>query len=694
MPTRTPKVRETPIQGPKTSKVRLSKMGKWRALVLIAVHVLIGLHIAHWLTTGETVTPVEPSEAMAFSRSSIVNAGLVFFAVTILLTAIFGRFFCGWGCHVVALQDFCRHLMLKVGITPRPLKSRALAWVPVLAFVYMFLWPAIYRLWLGDSLAMRGAELTTTQFWATFPGWVVGILTLLVCGFACVYFLGAKGFCTYACPYGAIFAAVDRVAPMRIRVTDACNQCGHCTAVCTSNVRIHEEVRDWGMVVSAGCMKCQDCVSVCPTGALYYGIGTIPWLAKPRAERATQPRKDLHWRDELVLVLAFVCTFLIVRGLYGVVPFLMSLGVGGVVAFLVLTCVRLVREVTVERPGLRLKREGKLLPQGRVFVVAMATLALLLGHSAVLRTQTHLGDRAFAHAEPQRRALLAAPGVRPRLHGEADAAIAAGVSHLLRVDLWGLFPTLGNAAKLAWFYALSGADATAELHARRAIDRGELPTEMHQLLAHLSALRGDTVGAKGEWQQAIDARPDLPQAYLALGIFLAQSGDIAAGQQVFDRGLAEINDSAPLFYNAALARALSGQAEASLALFERALFLDPRHLEARENLAGVLATLGRFEASVAQFRTAVQQSPDDAQTRLLLARALLELGEREAALRELQRALELEPTNVEAKNLYDALDGGADTKALSSPPAMQSSDLPLARHWSTRCTTAISAAIR
>ena len=60
---------------PKPSRVRKSTMGKWRALVLIGVHVLIALHLAHWLTTGATLTPVEPSEAMAFSRDSIVNAG-------------------------------------------------------------------------------------------------------------------------------------------------------------------------------------------------------------------------------------------------------------------------------------------------------------------------------------------------------------------------------------------------------------------------------------------------------------------------------------------------------------------------------------------------------------------------------------------------------------------------------------------
>ena len=80
----------------------------------------------------------------------------------------------------------------------------------------------------------------------------VAVPFLFVCGFMTVYFLGSKGFCTYACPYGGFFALADKVAPGKIRVTDACNQCGHCTAVCTSNVRVHAEVKAYGMVVDPG----------------------------------------------------------------------------------------------------------------------------------------------------------------------------------------------------------------------------------------------------------------------------------------------------------------------------------------------------------------------------------------------------------------------------------------------------------
>src|SRR5512143_2323340 len=86
---------EPKIQGP----IRRSSMGRRRALVLGAVYVAVLLHVLHWKLTGSTLSPVEPSESMRTLELGQVNAGAVFFALAILSTAIFGRFFCGWGCH-------------------------------------------------------------------------------------------------------------------------------------------------------------------------------------------------------------------------------------------------------------------------------------------------------------------------------------------------------------------------------------------------------------------------------------------------------------------------------------------------------------------------------------------------------------------------------------------------------------------
>ncbi len=49
------------------------------------------------------------------------------------------------------------------------------------------------------------------------------------------------------CPYGAVLAFADRFAAGKIRVSDACQHCGHCTAKCSSNVQVHTEVARWSI---------------------------------------------------------------------------------------------------------------------------------------------------------------------------------------------------------------------------------------------------------------------------------------------------------------------------------------------------------------------------------------------------------------------------------------------------------------
>ena len=135
----------------------------------------------------------------------------------------------------------------------------------------MFFWPTLKRLWRGDRHPGFSNHLLTEDFWQTFPGPFIAVLTFVVCGGLIVYLLGNKGFCTYACPYGASFRFrigwqwAASALPMLVII--AVNALPHCT----SNVMVHAEVRDFGMVVDPGCMKCMDCVSVCPNDALYFG---------------------------------------------------------------------------------------------------------------------------------------------------------------------------------------------------------------------------------------------------------------------------------------------------------------------------------------------------------------------------------------------------------------------------------------
>jgi ferredoxin-type protein NapH len=656
-------------------EVRKSRTSRWRAAVLIGFHLLIALHIAHWLATGRTVTPVEPSEAMAFSKAGIVNAGLIFFAGAILLTAIFGRWFCGWACHLVALQDLCRWLLEKIGIRPRPLRSRLLRLVPYFAFAYMFLWPAAYRLWLGDSLAVRGSELTTSAFWDTFPGWIVGALTFLICGFATVYFLGAKGFCTYACPYGAAFYTVDRLAPLRVRVTDACEGCGHCTSVCTSNVRVHEEVRDFGMVVDAGCMKCGDCVSVCPNDALYFGFGALPGFAGAR--RATgaasppappaagvpgpEPAKrsyPLSWGEEITLGLAFLLAFASFRGLYGEVPFLMSLGLAGVLAFLALLGLRLVTRRDLAYRHRTLKRGGRWRPAGVVFGGALLLVALFWTHSGVLQSQIALAKRAYGKTANARRLALDIAGEPAAISVAERAAARAAADRFARVEKWAIFPWRGLSSSLAWSSWIAGDLAAFRAASERAVARQDSAYDMLLLGARDAAARGDLAALTLAGERAVALAPERFEAYAGVGMLLARSGAAEAAapaRSFFERGLVHFPASTVLAYNSGVIEAVQGRTDRAIERFRQVLAVDPEHREARENLAGMLAGSGRMEEAAEFYRQAISASPQDADLHVLLAQTWMAMGKDEAARLELTAALKLAPGHPHASALAAAL---------------------------------------
>jgi ferredoxin len=237
-------------------------------------------------------------------------------------------------------------------------------------------------------------------------------LSFAVVGFLIVWWLGAKGFCTYGCPYGAIFGVADRLAPGRIRVTDACEGCGHCTSVCSSNVRVHEEVAKHGMVVDPGCMKCLDCVSVCPKDALYFGFGAPKPIS--RSQQRIAARADFTWPEELTLALVALLAFGSFHGAWfgEPVPLLLAVGLAVITAVFSLLAVRLLRrgEMTFQHRALKL--QGRLTAAGRWVLLAIAAWLLLTVDTGVVSFCSWRSEVASAAVPPREQKVPRAAGLR------------------------------------------------------------------------------------------------------------------------------------------------------------------------------------------------------------------------------------------------------------------------------------------
>ncbi len=473
---------------------RPSRRGLWRAASLILVHLLVLAHLAHWRVAGRTLTPLEPSEAMQTFELGLVNAGFVLLVVSVLATLVLGRFFCGWACHVVAYQDLCAWLLGRIGLRPRPVRSRLLAFVPLGAAFYMFAWPSLARILAGGPAPVLEAHFTTDGFWDTFPGPWIAALTLLVDGFLLVWLLGAKGFCTYGCPYGGLFGLVERAAPLRIRVTDACSGCGQCTAVCTSNVRVHEEVARHRMVVDPGCMKCMDCVSSCPTEALYLGFGKLPG-------RSRRPRRTYDFRlgEELALLALFLVALYAFRDLYRKVPFLLAIGLSVMAAVLLLATWRTLRSGEMRLQSLSLRAAGSWRPAGLGLVVLGLLTIASTAHSAWVQYHTREGERLL------RAAHLTEPSARTELVERSRA-------HLSQARAWGLLPVGTLELELGTCESALGRRSRAEEHFRRAlaIDPGLRSPRL--ALADLLILRGERLEAERLLRELLALDPESREA--------------------------------------------------------------------------------------------------------------------------------------------------------------------------------------
>jgi polyferredoxin len=449
-----------------------------RASALVAVHLAVLAHLAHWRVSGRTLTPLEPSEAMQTLELGLVNAGFVLLVASVALTLVLGRFFCGWACHVVAYQDLCAWLLGRLGLRPRPVRSRLLMLVPLGAAFYMFAWPSLARLARGEEWPTFVRHFTTADLWSTFPGPGIALLTLVVDGAIVVWLLGSKGFCTYGCPYGALFGLADRFAPGRIRVSEACDGCGQCTAVCTSNVRVHAEVARHGMVVDPGCMKCLDCVSSCPTNALSFGFGRS--RASALREKRPAPRTwDFGWGEELALAAVFLAALYAFRGLYRAVPFLLAIGLALLTAVAALVLVRTLRRSDFALQHWTLRAAGRLRPAGATALAGCGALLALTLHSGLVQYASREGERLLVEAGG-----LAGPA---RLERVEEARV-----HLLRARRLGLVEVGTLELQLGAVESALGRRDAAEAHYVRAIDLDASLRSARLALADLLILRGAT----------------------------------------------------------------------------------------------------------------------------------------------------------------------------------------------------------
>ncbi|HEY3374813.1 MAG TPA: 4Fe-4S binding protein [Candidatus Aquicultor sp.] len=248
----------------------------------------------------------DPLVAIAAALAGLPVVGIALYSlITVAITLLFGRVFCGYVCPMGTLLDLFSPLAKVVGFKQK--RFRILKVVPLIT-LFLVLAFSLFKssiLMVFDPIVL----LTRTFTVAVFPGvsvvisktmsplfntslskfadsvttslngmvvysdprtfiatsWIV-LLFILVVG---LNILGKRFWCRYLCPLGGLLGLLGKIPLFRRRVeATACTSCLSCTKVCDMDA-----VTKKGLATDAGnCMLCMKCRKKCPQHAISWGL--------------------------------------------------------------------------------------------------------------------------------------------------------------------------------------------------------------------------------------------------------------------------------------------------------------------------------------------------------------------------------------------------------------------------------------
>jgi tetratricopeptide (TPR) repeat protein len=348
-------------------------------------------------------------------------------------------------------------------------------------------------------------------------------------------------------------------------------------------------------------------VSVCPNDALYFGFGKPP-IVVPKSD-AVKMSYSLTWREEVVGAFVFMGSFLAVRGVYALVPFLMSLGCASVTTFLTLKMWRLLRTRELSFYRFTLKSSGKIRKAGWAFAVFACAWIGLNGHSGWVRYHEVLGNYAFQKVRVPDELALAQSNPSRWLSSADRENILDGKKHYDAASKVGLFVNSEALPKLAWFeYLLGNAGQSIQLLGQAAAYQKE---ESKALSLYY---RGAILNRLGRHEEA---RTSLDEA-------LAERDDLILARQEKGESLWQL-----------------GRRDEAVTVWTDAVRRNARLALANNELAGAARLLGKIEEASAYEKQADQFTPNDPFYHWVLGRRLQDLGMTELAEKHFRQAEQL-----------------------------------------------------
>ena len=206
---------------------------------------------------------------------SAMGAPLLTLLAIVPITALWGRFFCGYLCAFGGMQELLSFIGKKLNlpqlkISPEADRIMRKIKYAVLGIIFV-LWTFSISYDFISPWSVFG-QYSNYKGWSDLSGWITvgGQLLIAVMLFSLVV---ERGFCRYFCPLGGIFSLISRARLFKVKNNGKCVSCGRCDAECPMGINVSSEsnssVIPGGCVNSSECIDCFRCVDKCGAKALY-----------------------------------------------------------------------------------------------------------------------------------------------------------------------------------------------------------------------------------------------------------------------------------------------------------------------------------------------------------------------------------------------------------------------------------------